>query len=145
MHDIMRSLSNPKEGYMREPAPKSPAEPPYKRPARLPTGRTVQKAREMAITMAKDKHYSLFRSAIERYMDDNNLRTDYEKSFGWNNEEGRLAVFDVPSGYDHDCGLMNDDYSCTKPVLVARIDHDGYAYVEETEYTDKYMRRSVIG
>jgi len=92
--------------------------------------------------MGNTKCRELFRQAFFKYMFDNQLSTDYETSMGWNNEEAHYGVFDMPPGYvPFADGAMhcNPEYRA-KPVLYARMNGDGSVSVEETEYTDKYMR-----
>jgi hypothetical protein len=93
--------------------------------------------------MKKADYYgSLFRNAFKKYIRENSLTTDYPTSFGCNDEEAHYGIFDLPPDYVHGLRLLQDgpEYRA-KPVLTARIGSDGHAYVEETEYTDIYMRR----
>jgi hypothetical protein len=89
-----------------------------------------------------DFYENLFRNAFKEYLRENALITDYPTSFGCNKEEAHYGIFDLPADYVHGLGLLQDgpEYRA-KPVLTAYIGSDGYAYVEETEYTDIYMRR----
>ena len=89
--------------------------------------------------MTTPKLYTAIREAIERYMDENGLHTDYMKSIGCDAEGGRLVIFDVPENRDFGIGLNNDDYTQTKPVLIATLRPGGDIVVEETEHTAAYM------
>lgn len=85
--------------------------------------------------------YEILRQAIRDYISEKELFSEYETVSGGNSESVYLGVFDLPDNYDSSLGLINDgpEYRA-KPVLIARMGIDGYAYVEETEYTHKYLQ-----
>ena len=85
---------------------------------------------------------NLFIKAFNQYIGEHFLFTEYETSLGWNNEEAHFGVFEMPPGYVafSDGKMHCDPEYRVKPVLIARIGHDGRVIVEETEYTNKYMK-----
>ena len=89
---------------------------------------------------------SKYKKAFAKYLNENNLTTNFEKSMGWNNEEAHLGVFDLPpnyipfkDGYMH-CG---EEFRA-KPVLTGIMNPDGTVTVKETEYTKKYLFKQTI-
>ena len=92
--------------------------------------------------MEKNRNREMMAQAIKNYISEKDLFTEYETVTGLGDDWSYYGVFDMPDDYDPKLGLMQDgpEYR-PKPVLIARIGRDGYAYVEETEYTDKYMNR----
>ena len=90
--------------------------------------------------MSKTKNYGVLKSAIEDFLEFNQLNTDYRSSFAWNPQSMVLAVFDPPADYIPNSGLLQDgpEYRA-KPVLYAYMNPDGTVRVEETEFTQKYL------
>ena len=86
--------------------------------------------------MSKNKYDDNLISAIKKYIKINAMQTSYRTTFGYGIKRVRFGVFDPP-----DNRMLDSPEYRAKPVLVAYMNPDGSISVEETEYTDKYMKR----
>ncbi|MDR3122115.1 MAG: hypothetical protein LBU58_12410 [Clostridiales bacterium] len=97
--------------------------------------------------MSIPKHKEPLYKAIDQYIAEHELQTDFETIRGLGGGRNILpyadyAVFDPPPGARPEPGTPGSDgpeYR-GKLVLIARLQPDGSITVEETEHTDKYMR-----
>ena len=90
--------------------------------------------------MGIPRNWERLKSSILEYLDDKELKTEFETVFGGGINDMYFAIFDPPADYDPCLGLLQDGPEYRgKPVLWAYMNPDGTVRVEETEFTEKYL------